>query len=138
MIRTYSELVKLSTFEERFRYLKLDSAVGVETFGYDRWINQAFYASPEWKSVRRAVILRDSGCDLGIEDRPIFSSVTVHHINPLTMDDILGRLPNVFDADNLICVSASTHRAIHYGDEGLLIGSFVQDRKPNDTTPWRK
>ena len=136
-IRTYSELITLPTFEERFRYLQLNGKVGEETFGFDRWINQKFYRTdPEWLSVRDHVIIRDNGCDLGIEDRKIYSRVLVHHMNPITMDDIVKRTKYLLDPEYLISTVDNTHRAIHYGDETLLTLNPIE-RSRNDTCPWR-
>lgn len=137
IIRTYSELIKLPTFEERFRYLKLDGSVGVETFGYDRYLNQAFYTSDEWKALRNKIILRDNGCDLGIEGREIYSRVIIHHMNPITKDDILQRTEFLLNPEYLICTMKNTHDAIHYGDENLLFKGPVE-RSKNDTCPWRR
>lgn len=136
MIRTYSELSSLKTFEERYEYLRLGGRVGAETFGYDRYLNQVFYKDPEWKSVRDKVIIRDNGCDLGIDGRTINSRVIVHHINPITKDDILNRAPCLFDMNNLICTTKRTHDAIHYSDDDLLIKDPVE-RSKNDTCPWK-
>ena len=138
IIRTYSELITLPTFEERYRYLKLDGRVGEETFGFDRYLNQTFYQrDQEWKEVRNFVIIRDNGCDLGIEDREIGSRILVHHMNPITKDDILRRSKYLLDPEYLICTMKNTHDAIHYGDENLLIKAPVE-RRPNDTCLWRK
>ena len=137
MIRTYSKLVSLSTFKERFDYLKLDGRVGEETFGSDRYINQLFYKDPEWLSVRREVIIRDGGCDLGISDRELNSYIIVHHMNPITKEDILNKTELLLDPEYLICVSKRTHDAIHYGDSNLLITEPIVRRK-NDTCPWKK
>lgn len=136
-IRTYSELITIPTFEERFRYLKLEGRVGEETFGFDRYLNQIFYRSPEWRKVRRDVIVRDNGCDLGMWDREIEGLITVHHMNPISVDDILNRSEFLLNPDYLICTSDITHKAIHYGDESLLITAPVE-RSPNDTCPWRR
>ena len=136
-IKTYSELILLPTFEERFHYLRLGGKVGEETFGFDRYLNQMFYQSPEWRSVRRAVIVRDNGCDLGIWDREIQGLITVHHLNPISVDDILNRTEILLNPEYLISVSDLTHKAIHYGDERLLITAPVE-RRPNDTCPWRR
>ena len=135
--KTYSELIKLPTFEERFKYLKLDGFVGEDTFGFDRYINQTFYRSAEWRKMRDAIIIRDNGCDLGIEDRKIFGNVIIHHMNPITANDISDVTRFLMDPEYLICVSAKTHNAIHYSDESILMLDPV-DRKPNDTCPWRK
>lgn len=138
MIRSYSELVRLQTFKERYEYLKLDGEVGVETFGYDRYLNQLLYNSREWKlDVRPKIIIRDNGCDLGCEGFDIPERILIHHINPITVDDIVMRRDIVFDPENLISTSHRTHTAIHYGDESLLITEVTQRRK-NDTCPWRR
>lgn len=137
-IRTYSELSKLQTFEERYEYLKLDGIVGEETFGFDRYLNQQFYQNdPEWKRSRRFVIMRDLGCDLGIEDREIHGRIIVHHMNPITQYDLINRTKFLLDPEYLVCTLDSTHNAIHYGDEKLLMKGPVQ-RTKNDTCPWRK
>ena len=135
-IRTYSELILLPTFEERFRYLKLSGIIGEDTFGHDRYLNQIFYTSDEWREVRRKVIIRDKGCDLGIWDREIQGLITVHHLNPITVDDIINRTEILLNPEYLICVSDMTHKAIHYGDESLLITVPIE-RRPNDTCPWK-
>lgn len=136
IIRTYSELSKLKTFEERYRYLRLNGKVGEETFGFDRWLNQRFYKDPEWLSIRDKVIIRDNGCDLGIKDRKITGRIIVHHMNPITKEDILRRSDFLLNPDYLICTVKNTHDAIHYGDDSLLINEFVE-RSRNDTCPWR-
>lgn len=136
IIRRYSELSTLLTFEERFDYLKLDGIVGEETFGFDRYFNQRFYRSQRWKSVRDHVIIRDNGCDLGIEGFEIHGRIIIHHMNPITMEDILNESPYLFDPEFLICVTHNTHNAIHYSDEKLLVTGPVE-RRPNDTCPWR-
>lgn len=138
MIRTYDELITIPTFEERFEYLKLKSGVGVVTFGSDRYLNQVLYTSPEWKSFRNRIILRDNGCDLAIEDRAIFGNITIHHLNPITVDDVVNRNSMVFDPNNVVCVSHNTHNAIHYGDEKLLVPSKPNIRAPHDTCPWKE
>lgn len=137
IIRTYSELIKLPTFEERFQYLKLDGDVGVETFGFDRYLNQAFYSSDEWKSIRNQVIIRDNGCDLGIEGREIYKRIIIHHMNPIAKEDLLYRTEYLLNPEYMICTMKNTHDAIHYGDENLLFKEPVE-RKPNDTCPWRR
>lgn len=137
-MKTYLELIELPTFEERFKYLELKGAVGTETFGHSRYLNQVLYKTAEWKNLRHKVIVRDEGCDLGILDRPIFDKVYIHHINPITEKQILNRDPLIFDLNNLISVSFNTHQAIHYGAESLLIPDTPLERKPNDTCPWRK
>lgn len=136
-IRTYSELSKLQTFEERYNYLRLRGDIGKETFGFDRWFNQHFYRSAEWKRIREKVILRDNGCDLGIIGREIPSRIIIHHINPISLKDIESGSDLLFDPDNLITTTHITHNAIHYGDENLLIHDPIE-RKPGDTCPWRK
>ena len=136
-IRTYSELVQLSTFEERYRYLRLLGAVGKETFGVDRYLNQLFYRSPEWKEVRNQVIIRDNGCDLGIEGREIQGRVLIHHMNPITAEDIRERSDLLLNPEFLITTAHNTHQAIHYGDESLLILTPTI-RSRNDTCPWRQ
>lgn len=135
-MKTYQELISFKTFEERFNYLKLSGAVGDETFGCKRWVNQIFYRSPEWRSFRDRVILRDEGCDLGIPGREIFGQIIIHHINPITLEDIVERDPKVFDMNNAISTMLSTHNAIHYGDASNLILDPVE-RRPNDTCLWR-
>lgn len=135
-IKTYSELITLPTFEERYRYLKLGGIVGEETFGFDRYLNQVFYKSNEWLEVRDYVIIRDKGCDLGMEDREIQGKIIVHHMNPITKEDILNRSKILLDPEYLICTVKNTHDAIHYGDESLLIIAPIE-RTKNDTCPWR-
>ena len=133
----YSEMLHLKTFEERYEYLKLDNTVGEETFGFDRYINQMFYKSDEWKRVRNYVITRDNGCDLGIQDRKIVDSVIlVHHMNPITKEDIINKNEILLDPEYLITTIKPTHDAIHYGDSNLLIKAPIERRK-NDTCPWR-
>lgn len=136
--RTYSELIALPTFEERYRYLRLSGRVGEDTFGFDRILNQKFYRSAEWKRIRDYVIVRDNGCDLGIEDRMIPGRILIHHMNPITEKDILYRSDTLMDPEFLICVSHTTHNAIHYGDESLLIESTPVVRTKNDTCPWKR
>lgn len=136
-IKTYSELVKLPTFEERYKYLRLSGRVGEDTFGFDRYMNQNFYRSTAWKRIRDEVIIRDDGCDLGIEDRIIQGKILIHHMNPITDRDILGLTDILLDPEYLICVSHTTHNAIHYGDEGLLIPNPIA-RAKNDTCPWKR
>lgn len=135
-IRTYSELLTFDNYIARFNYLKLDGLIGESTFGYDRYLNQKFYNSVEWKQIRDHVIVRDCGCDLAIPDRQIIKGITVHHMNPMMIDDILNKKSEILNPEFLICVSTDTHRAIHYGDENLLVHELVE-RKQNDTCPWR-
>lgn len=136
-LRTYKELQQLQTFDERFAYLQLRGHIGKETFGYDRYLNQQFYRSKEWKDVRRKVILRDHGCDLGIMDRLITGRIYIHHMNPITREDLINGSDLVLNPNYLICVSSMTHEAIHYGDKDLLISDYVE-RSPYDTCPWRQ
>ena len=135
-MRSYSELMQIDNFLDRFRYLKLGGKVGQETFGAERYMNQIFYTSPEWKKIRNEVIIRDLGCDLGIEDREIGKRVYIHHMNPITMQDIRLRSDTIMDPEYLICCSFNTHNAIHYGSEDLLVLDPIE-RKPFDTCPWR-
>lgn len=136
-IKTYSEVIALPTFEDRYRYLRLGGRVGEDTFGFDRWINQMFYKDPEWLEVRDYVIIRDNGCDLAIPGREINGIILVHHMNPITKADILERSKFLLDPEYLICTVKRTHDAIHYGDEDLLFKLPVE-RTKNDTCPWRK
>lgn len=137
MIKTYSELVKLPTFVERYRYLKIGGRVGSETFGHDRYLNQILYRTIEWKRFRNEIIVRDNGCDLGCEGFEIVGKILVHHINPITVEDVLRRKSKVFDPENVVSTTLNTHNAIHYGDESLLITEPIE-RKPNDTCLWRR
>lgn len=136
MIRSYSELKRLPTLKERFDYLSMKKGIGIETFGFDRWINQEFYQSYEWKKFRRDIIARDNGNDMGLEGYPIKGIIVIHHMNPLTEDDIVHSTDALFDPENVISVSDKTHNAIHYGDFRLLPQPLIE-RKPNDTIPWR-
>lgn len=137
MIRTYTELSKLQTFEERYRYLQLGGTVGKETFGFDRYLNQNFYRSREWKHIRDQIIIRDGGCDLGIEGREIYGRIYIHHMNPIVIKDIETASEFLLDPEYLICVTHDTHNAIHYGDEDLLVTDPIE-RSPNDTCPWKR
>lgn len=137
MIKTYSELIAFPTYEERFRYLQLKGAVGKDTFGYDRYLNQILYNSQEWKRFRDKIIIRDNGCDLACEGYDIHGRILVHHINPIRVDDVVNRNLIVFDPENVVCVTHNTHNAIHYGDESLLILAPVE-RTKNDTCPWKR
>ena len=137
ILKTYTDLIRLPTFEERFRYLELGGAVGADTFGFDRYLNQRFYTSQIWQRVKREVIIRDNGCDLGMEGYTIFGRVIVHHMNPITVEDVVKQTDALLNPEFLICVSHITHNAIHYGSEELL-PKGPADRKPNDTCPWRK
>lgn len=126
----------LPTLKERFEYLKLGSKIGVETFGFDRWLNQEFYNSWEWRKFRRDIIVRDNGNEMGLEDYPINGLIVVHHLNPITEKDIVDGNPDVMNPNYVVCVSDLTHKAIHYGDAKLLPSPLII-RKPNDTIPWR-
>ena len=137
-IKTYSELITLPTYIERFNYLKLGGSVGIETFGYDRYINQQLYQrSPRWKKSRDIVIIRDNGCDLAMEGYEIQGKIIVHHMNPITMDDIIHDRDWIYDPEFLICTVHNTHNAIHYGDENLLVKAPIE-RTPFDTCPWKR
>lgn len=136
-IKTYSELITLPTFEERYRYLRLSGNVGEETFGFDRYLNQIFYRSQRWKDIRDYVIIRDGGCDLGVEGYEIHGRILIHHMNPITIKDIERESEFLLDPEYLITTVHNTHNAIHYGDESLLITAPIE-RRPNDTCPWRK
>nr|DAY84354.1 MAG TPA: HNH endonuclease bacteriophage, HNH Endonuclease, DNA.52A [Caudoviricetes sp.] len=135
-IRTYSELSQLKTFRERYEYLRLNGKVGEETFGFDRYLNQIFYKSDEWKAIRDFVIVRDNGCDLGVEGYDIHGKILIHHMNPILVEDILKRSDFLLNPDYLITTVLSTHNAIHYGDDSLLI-TLPIERTRNDTCPWR-
>ncbi|MBR6287808.1 MAG: hypothetical protein IKR19_00515 [Acholeplasmatales bacterium] len=136
--KRYSELQKLNTFEERFEYTKLDGQVGLDTFGFDRYMNQQFYRSKEWRDIRDKVIIRDNACDLGMPGHEIRGRVYIHHLNPLTPEDIEESTDLLFDLDNLICVSQETHNAIHYGDDSILDKYKIIERTPKDTCPWKR
>lgn len=135
-IRTYSELITLPTFKDRFDYLQLNGLVGKETFGFDRYLNQQFYKSQEWKRIRDIVILRDNGCDLGVEGYEIRGRILIHHMNPITDYDIQNNSKILLDTEYLICVTHNTHNAIHYGDESLICTGPIKRHK-NDTCPWK-
>lgn len=135
-IRTYSELVKIPSFEARFEYLRLNGSVGEDTFGYDRYLNQLFYRSQKWKRIRDQVIIRDNGCDLGVDGYDIHSNVIIHHMNPITMDDIKRESEFLLDPEYLITTTHRTHNAIHYGDMSILPARPIERRR-NDTCPWR-
>ena len=135
-IRTYSELITLPTFEERFKYLQLNGQVGESTFGFDRYMNQVFYRSQKWKSIRDFVIIRDCGRDLGVEGHDIHGKIIIHHMNPLSMRDIETESDFLLNPDFLICTTHNTHNAIHYGDENLRVTAPIE-RTKNDTCPWR-
>lgn len=135
-IRTYSEMIRLKTFNERFDYLKLDGNVGVATFGFDRYLNQMFYRSKEWRRTRHEIIVRDNGLDLAMPGYEIFDRIYIHHMNPINADDIVDRSDYLLNPDYLVCVSFDTHNAIHYGNRDLLIPGPIE-RRPNDTCPWK-
>ena len=137
IIRTYSELITIPTFEERYEYLQLVGKVGEETFGFDRYLNQTFYKSNEWRDIRDHVIIRDNGCDLAMIDREIYGRILVHHMNPVSVDDIVRRSKYLLDPEYLICTTKITHDAIHYGDSSLLITEPIE-RSKNDMCPWRR
>lgn len=136
IIRTYSELILLPTYEARFDYLKLGGIVGKETFGFERYLNQLFYHRPEWREVRDRIITRDLGCDLGMEGYEIFGKIYVHHMNPMILNDIVYSEKKILDPEFLICTSLATHNAIHYGDSSKLFTGLTE-RRPNDTCPWK-
>ena len=135
-IKRYSELVQITTFEDRYRYLRLFGSVGEETFGFRRWANQRLYHLERWLKFRDRIIIRDKGCDLATDGFEIYGSIIIHHLNPITYDDILNQRPCVFDPDNVVCTKLSTHNAIHYGDETLL-QKLPVERTKNDTCPWK-
>lgn len=135
-IKTYSELIKMESFEERFRYLKLNGQVGMDTFGYDRVFNQRFYSSREWHNVRNQVIVRDNGCDLGVEGYELYGGIFIHHLNPIMLDDIRNATDILLNPEYLITTCHRTHNAIHYGDERLLLTAPIE-RRQNDTCPWK-
>lgn len=134
-IRTYSELRMLDSFKDRFDYLRLDGQVGTSTFGFDRYINQAFYRSAQWKHIRNAIIVRDEGCDLGVEGYEIYDKILIHHMNPMTSDQLQEGDADVLNPDYLISVSLRTHNAIHFGDESQLAHGPIE-RRPGDTSSW--
>ena len=135
-IKTYSELIQYPTFEDRFKYLQLKGRVGEDTFGFDRYINQRFYRSKEWQRIRDQVILRDKGCDLGIYGRELYERIIIHHMNPISVEDIRDATDYLLDPEYLVCASHLTHNAIHYADESILVAGPIERRK-NDTCPWR-
>lgn len=133
---SYSELVSIPTFKERYLYLRQNCKVAEETFGGHRWLNQRYYNSPEWRSLRDKIIIRDNGCDLAMPDYNIGGTIYIHHINPITIYDVRNKSPSLFDPENLVCVSFNTHQAIHYGGEELLQSNDIVTRSPNDTKLW--
>lgn len=135
--RCYSELITLPTFEERYEYLRLGGFIGNETFGFDRYMNQIFYRSQKWKSIRDQVIIRDMGCDLGVEGYDIYGKILIHHMNPITLQDIERESAFLLNPEYLICTTHQTHNAIHYGDASLLVKAPIE-RRPNDTCPWKR
>lgn len=137
MTKTYSELIAIPTFEERLNYLKLSGNIGAETFGHLRWANQVFYHSKEWLRFRDTIIVRDNGQDLAVDGFLIYGPIIIHHINPISYEDIVNRNPCVFDPNNVVCTKLSTHNAIHYGDEKLTPDIPIERRK-NDTCPWKR
>lgn len=138
IIRTYSELIRLPTFEERYNYLKLDSEIGMETFGFERYLNQRFYRSKEWKALRDKIIIRDHGCDLGVVGYEIYDKIYIHHMNPITSDDIRNNTDYLMNPEFLISTTHDTHNAIHYGNSDLLNTHVLAERTKNDTCPWRQ
>lgn len=136
MIRTYSELMSIGSYEDRYKYLRIGGIVGESTFGFDRWLNQVLYKSDLWLEVRDEIISRDNGFDMGHPDYPINGIIIVHHMNPITVEDVLNRNPDIFNPEFLISVAKSTHDAIHFGDCSLLPQPVIE-RKPYDTSPWR-
>ena len=136
-VRRYSELCKLATFDERFDYLSLGGKVGEETFGFDRYLNQVLYRSKEWRELRNHIVVRDNGCEMGLEDFPINGRVIVHHMNPISLKDIDDRIPEIMDPEYLITVSHDLHNAIHYGNKDILKKYTFAERFENDTCPWR-
>lgn len=137
-IRTYSELIQIPTFEERYEYLKLGGEIGVETFGFERYLNQRFYRSKEWKALRDEIIVRDNGCDLGVIGYEIYGKIYIHHMNPITADDIRNNAEYLMNPEFLISTTHNTHNAIHYGDSDLLNAAVPVERTKNDTCPWRQ
>lgn len=137
-MKKYSELIKLQTFEDRYAYLKLLGRPGDRTFGGDRWINQRLYTSRKWRQVRSQAIIRDKACDLAIGDREILDMIILHHLNPLSVEDLNQDSPKIYDLENLICTTKRTHNAIHFGDETLLVKTALIERSPNDTCPWKR
>lgn len=136
MTRTYRDLIRIPTFAERLEYLRLSEQIGSDTFGINRYLNQQFYRSNEWRRLRREVIIRDNGCDLGIQELPIVGRIYIHHLNPLEEDDIVNCSESLLNPENLICCSFETHNAIHFGTD--VGAQTVTERKPNDTCPWRE
>lgn len=136
-MRTYSELIRFNSFEDRFNYLMLQGAVGEDTFGFDRWLNQNFYKSAEWRSIRDFVIIRDGGCDLAMDGYEIYDKIIVHHMNPIEQSDIIHSSDILINPEYLVCVSHNTHNAIHYGDASLLMTAPIE-RRPGDTCPWKR
>lgn len=135
--KTYNELITIPSYEDRFEYLKLSARIGDQTFGHERFLNQSFYRSKEWKQIRQKVIVRDEGCDMAFKDRTIFDRIEIHHINPIIPEDIEEASELLLDMNNLVCVSPLTHKAIHYGDAALLPKNEITIRRPYDTCPWR-
>lgn len=135
--KSYLELIQIPTFQERYEYLKIGGRIGEETFGFDRHLNQTLYRSSEWKRFRRQIIIRDKGCDLGCEGYELYDKILIHHINPISINDVLNRVSCIFDPNNVICTSLNTHNAIHYGDSELLVTEPIE-RTKNDTCPWKK
>lgn len=135
-IKTYTEMLRYKTFIDRYNYLRLHGKVGASTFGHDRYLNQSFYRSKEWRDLRQHIILRDNGCDLAIDDREIYDRIIIHHMNPITIEDFENNAMFVFDPEYLICTTFQTHNAIHFGDENLLV-KLPEERFANDMIPWK-
>lgn len=135
-MRTYRELIRLKSFEERYEYLRIGGLIGESTFGFERYLNQALYTSQKWRNLRNQIIVRDNGCDLAFEGREIPGHIIIHHMNPITREQLQDPDESIFDPEYLICVSQNTHNAIHYGDKNLLAKDYVP-RRPNDTCPWK-
>lgn len=138
MTKSYLEMLQFKTYQERLEYLRCFGKVGIDTFGHDRYLNQIFYHTPEWKKIRYQVINRDGACDMALNDFPLFNHVMVHHINPISVEMVINRDPMIFDLNNLVCVSEKTHNAIHYGATGDLPIALPIERTKDDTCPWRK
>lgn len=137
-MKSYSELLLFNTFEERFDYLKCSSTIGEDTFGYNRYLNQIFYKSPEWRNFRNKIIVRDNGCNMALREYPIHGLIAIHHINPITMEDIVNRNFEVLlNPENVVCVSDETHKLIHYGDISVIDQMAIGERSPNDMNPWK-
>lgn len=136
-MKSYSELIRIPTYDERLKYAYIGGGIGDETFGFDRFLNQKLYNSAEWRQLRNEIIVRDNGCDLACKGYDLFDRILIHHLNPITRDDVLDRADCIFDPENLICVSFDTHNYIHYGQTDDRLSGLNFDRKPNDMCPWK-